>query len=99
TYVSDNLRGIMGYTPEEMTADPRCWADHLHPEDAARVFGELPPLIARGGGNLEYRFRRRDGQYIWIQDTFKVVKDTAGQASELVGAWADITESKRAEQV
>jgi PAS domain S-box-containing protein len=98
TYVSENLRAIMGYTPEEMTTDPRCWADHLHPEDAPRVFEELPPLIARGGGNLEYRFRRRDGEYIWIQDTFKVISDQSGRVSELVGAWADITERKQAEQ-
>ena len=98
TYVSENLRDIMGYTPEEMTTDARCWADHLHPEDAPKVFEELPPLIQRGGGNLEYRFRRRDGQYIWIQDTFKVVSDSDGRAAELVGAWADITEGKRAEQ-
>ena len=36
TFVSENLRAIMGYTPEEMTTDPKCWSDHLHPEDAPR---------------------------------------------------------------
>ena len=84
----------MGYSPEEMTTDPKCWPDHLHPEDAPRVFEEMHPLIARGGGSVEYRFRHRDGHYIWIQDTFKVVNDEAGHPLELVGAWADITESK-----
>jgi PAS domain-containing protein len=34
TFVSENLRAIMGYSPEEMTTDPKTWADHLHPEDA-----------------------------------------------------------------
>jgi adenylate cyclase len=98
TYVSENLRAIMGYTPQEMTTNPRCWADHVHPEDAPRVFDEMPPLIERGGGTLEYRFRHRDGHYIWIQDTFKVINDGAGHPLELVGAWADITERKQAEQ-
>src|SRR5262245_13821919 len=37
TFVSENLRAIMGYSPEEMTTDPKTWADHLHPEDATRV--------------------------------------------------------------
>ena len=98
TFVSENLRAIMGYSPEEMTTDPKCWPDHLHPEDTVRVFEGMESLIARGGGSIEYRFRHRDGHYIWIQDSFKVVKDADGNAQELVGAWADITESKEAEQ-
>jgi len=99
TFVSENLRAIMGYTPQEMTTDPKGWPDHLHPDDAPRAFGEMLPLIGRGGGTVEYRFHHRDGHYIWIQDTFKVVYDDAGRPLELVGAWADITKSKQAEQV
>lgn len=39
TFVSENLRAIMGYSPEEMTTDPKTWADHLHPEDASGFEG------------------------------------------------------------
>jgi adenylate cyclase len=99
TFVSENLRAIMGYTPQEMTTDPKGWPERLHPEDAPRAFGEMQPLIGRGGGTVEYRFRHRDGHYIWIQDTFKVVYDEAGRPLELVGAWADITKRKHAEQL
>jgi PAS domain S-box-containing protein len=98
TFVSDNLRDIMGYSPIEMTTDPKCWPDHLHPDDATRVIDEMSPLIEKGAGTLDYRFRHRDGHYIWIQDTFKVVNDDNGHPLELVGAWADITQSKSAEQ-
>src|SRR5262245_30592215 len=98
TFVSENLRAIMGFSPEEMTTDPKSWPEHLHPEDASRVFEEMHPLIEKRGGTVKYRFRHHDGHYIWIQDTFKVVNDEAGHALELVGAWADITESKRSEQ-
>ena len=95
TFVSENLRAIMGYTPQEMTTDPKCWPARLHPDDAPRVFEEMSPLIERGGGTLEYRFQHQDGRYVWIQDTFKVTHDAAGHPLELVGAWADITERKR----
>ena len=98
TFVSENIRTIMGFAPEDMLADPKCWPDRLHPEDGPRVFEELPPLIKRGGGMLVYRFRHADGSYLWIQDTFKVVNDEQGQPMELVGAWADISERRRAEQ-
>jgi PAS domain S-box-containing protein len=98
TFVSENVRSILGYTPEEMTTDPKYWPDRLHPEDAARVFAELPTLIEEGGGTVEYRFRHSDDSYIWIQDTFRVIYNEAGKPEELVGAWADITVRKRAEQ-
>ena len=98
TFVSENLRAIMGYTPQQMTTDPKGWPDHLHPDDASRVLSEMLPLISRGGGSVTYRFRHGDGHYIWIQDTFKVVYDEKGKPLELVGAWADITVRKNAEQ-
>ena len=97
TFVSENIRTIMGFSPKEMTTDPKCWPDRLHPEDAPRVFNELAPLIEQGGGTVEYRFRRRDGHYVWVQDSFRVLSDDAGKPLELVGAWADITKRKEAE--
>ena len=98
TFVSENLRAIMGYSPQEMTTDPKCWPERLHPEDAPRVLAEVVPLIKQGGGTVAYRFRHRDGHYIWIQDTFKVIRDEAGQPLELVGAWADVTVRTEAER-
>lgn len=109
TYVSENIRSIMGFSPGEMTTDAKCWPDQLHPDDAERVLSELGPLIEQGGGTVEYRFRHRNGHYVWIQDTFKVVYEETKSSSkqwpsnvsrplELVGAWADITKRKEAEQ-
>ena len=43
TFVSENLRAIMGYSPQEMTTDPKCWPEHLHPEDAAASLREWAP--------------------------------------------------------
>lgn len=99
TFVSDNLRTIFGYAPEEMIADPKHWPDNLHPQDAARVIDKVTTLIERGGGTVEYRFRHRDGRYIWIQDAFKVMYDDGHRPVELVGAWADISELKLAQEM
>ena len=81
TFVSDNLRTVIGYSPEEMTTDPKHWPDNLHPQDAAQVIDKVTALIERGGGTLDYRFRHRDGHYIWIQDSFKVVCRRCRQAA------------------
>jgi PAS domain S-box-containing protein len=98
TFVSENLPAIMGYGQREMLDDPKFWATRLHPEDAKRVLGEILPLLERGGGTVEYRFRHRAGHYIWIQDTFRVMRDAAGNPLEIVGSWADISDRKRAEE-
>ncbi len=96
-FVSENLRSIMAYAPWEMRDDPTFWVKHLHPEDAPRVFPEIDRLIGQGGGTLEYRFRHRKGYYIWIQDTFKVIRDSEGRPKEIVGSWADISGRKQVE--
>ena len=100
TYVSEKISRRSWATRRSggLHTDPKCWPDHLHPEDARRVLDECPRLVERGKGTLEYRFRRREGGYIWILDTFRVVYDDAGRPLELVGAWADITDGKHAEQ-
>ncbi len=99
TFVSDNLRTVIGYSPEEMTTDPKHWPDNLNPQDAAQVIDKVTTLIEHGGGTVDYRFRHRDGHYIWIQDSFKVMFDDAGKPQELVGAWTDISERKMAQDL
>jgi PAS domain S-box-containing protein len=98
TFASENIRGIIGFTPEELTVDPKHWPDSLHPQDAPQVIDKVSALIERGGGTVEYRFRHREGHYVWIQDTFKVLRNEAGDPVELVGAWTDISERKLAQE-
>ena len=96
TFVSENIRTIMGFSPEEMTTDPKCWPDRLHPDDAPRVFNELAPLIEQGGGAVEYRFRHRDSSYRWVRDEQILIRHP-GQPDEVIGSWSDVTERKEAE--
>ena len=51
TFVSENLHAIMGYSPEEMTTDPKCWPDHLHPDDAAAGLRRNGPADRTGRRN------------------------------------------------
>ena len=82
----------------EMLEDQDFWVKRLHPDDAPKLFAKMAPLVEQGGGTIEYRFRHRDGHYVSIQDTFRVVRDDTGAASEIVGSWADITHRKQVER-
>ena len=96
-FVSESLESTTGYFPGEMRDNPKFWAKHVHPEDALRVFAEVERLIDQGGGTLEYRFRHRRGDYLWIQDTFRVAPEKGGKPKEIVGSWADISDRKNIE--
>jgi len=96
-FVSESLESTTGYLPGEMRDNPKFWAKHIHPEDAPRVFAEVERLISQGGGTLEYRFRHRRGDYIWVQDTFRVAAEKPGKPKEIVGSWADISDRRNIE--
>jgi PAS domain S-box-containing protein len=41
---------------------------------------------------VEFRFRRRDGGYVWLRDEKRLLRDADGRPSEIVGSWTDVTE-------
>ena len=98
TYMSENVRTILGYEPAQFTTESSFWADHLHPEDAPRVFANLAALWERGYHCQEYRFLHRDGHYLWLRDEVRLLRDEHGNPLEIVGSRVDIDDRKRAEQ-
>ena len=98
TFISENVQSLLGYRAGEFVADPAFWAQHIHPEDAPRVFAELSHLLAQGSHEHDYRFRHQDGTYRWMHDQVRVVRDAAGHPTALIGSWFDITTRKRVEE-
>jgi PAS domain S-box-containing protein len=98
-FMSSQVEQMLGYTVEEWTWTPDFWVDRIHPDDKDRVIA----LDAESGRtlrpySLEYRFRRADGTYVWIQDEAVFLR--AGPEDE--GAWQgllfDVTARKEAEE-
>ena len=91
TFVSDNIERLFGYSPSEYLHNPNFWRERVHPEDLQRVEGEMANLFKEGRHALEYRFRRKDGSYCWVNDDQHLVRDEEGEPAEIVGSWSDIT--------
>lgn len=73
----------------------------IHPEDrasTAQLFQESAIRHARNRYELEYRFRRHGGDYVWMRCRFIVIRDADGNALARVGSLANITEIKEVEQ-
>ncbi|MFN7979151.1 MAG: response regulator [Vicinamibacterales bacterium] len=88
-WVSDNLEALTGFHPREV--DATWWERGLHPDDVTRVVAANALPLPEDHGVIEFRFRHRDGRYVWLRDQKRVVRDAGGKVSELVGSWTDIT--------
>ncbi len=97
TSITENVREMLGYEPEELIADSTFWIDRVHPEDRRRILTELPRL-ERGVCTYEYRFQHKDGTYRWMRDEMRLMTDALGNPAEIVGYWIDITERKVKEE-
>lgn len=98
SFVSENVKTLLGFSPAEFVENPQFWWEHLHPEDLPAVVAGLSRLFAQGVNAHEYRMRCKGGGYRWICDEMKLVRDAAGQPSEIVGHWMDVTDRRRAEE-
>jgi adenylate cyclase len=98
TFISDNIIDVFGYAPTEYLKDPSFWRERVHPDDLARVEEAISTFFQNGTHAVEYRFRRKDGSYCWVNDEQHLVRDVDGKPAEIVGSWSDITARKAAEE-
>lgn len=97
-FVSENVKLQLGYEPREFVQDPEFWAKHIHPEDRPRVLDELQKDLGDRFHTHEYRFMHKDGNYRWLYDQLRLVRDAGGHPLEIIGYLVDITKRKQAEE-
>lgn len=91
-----SVERLLGF-PVAETLRVEWWRDHLHPEDSARARAGQVETLERGLSRTEYRLRTSTGDYRWVDDNRRLLRDAAGQPAEMVGVWLDITERKQSE--
>jgi PAS domain S-box-containing protein len=96
-WVSDSVKRILGYEVEDALA-PDGWINCLHPDDKEAAVKKTSILMTQGHLVQQYRFRSKDGHYLWIQDEASLLRDAFGRPKEIVGFWTNITERKQAEE-
>ena len=74
------------------------WLDSVHPDDLAGVQVEHQARMAdNASGRFEYRLRRQDGSYRWLEESAAPSFDINGKVLGYVGSCVDITERRNAE--
>ena len=98
TFVSDSVSRLFGCSPREYLENPYLWRDRVHPDDVPRIAEWVDRMFESDERSIEYRIRRADGAYFWVDDRQQIVRDANGKPIEIVGSWTDITARKEAEE-
>lgn len=95
--VSENVERILGFTAEEVM-QPEFWPTQVHTDDRGLQAQVATEIATADHASHVYRFHRRDGRCVWVQDRLTVLRRNAdGTPIEMAGALSDITLQHEAE--
>lgn len=98
-YISPNVVEILGFSPEQLTADGEFAMSLVHPDDLAgfhehiaRTLESTSPTAER-----EYRLRKSNGEFCWVHEFARLNRDSSGRLVSLQAYLTDVTRRKLAE--
>lgn len=94
-YISNSSYTLLGYSPEDMLG--KSAYDFLHPDDVGVIRGGLMDFVKKGLGvyTASYRYKKKDGKYIWIESTNKLtLKEGSNEIEGVISISRDISERK-----
>jgi PAS domain S-box-containing protein len=75
------------------------WNDPLHPDDQERAWERWQRSLGTGEDyEIEYRFRRADGEYRWFLGRALPMRDAEGRIVRWFGTCTDVDDQKRLDQ-
>ncbi|BAZ15260.1 two-component hybrid sensor and regulator [Calothrix sp. NIES-4071] len=94
---SDGITRIFGYSPTEVEPTAEWWFSLIHPDDINASRDNLQTIPAElDSYSREYRVRFKDGNYRYVQDKGKIVRDRL-KITRIVGSTTDISAAKEIE--
>jgi PAS domain S-box-containing protein len=93
------IKGIYGYTQDQVGNNSKWWFDNIHPEDSIKMSIKLYSFIEQKTEKWQdqYRFKCADNTYKYVLDRGFILKDENGKAIRMIGAIQDITKQKEEE--
>jgi len=97
-YLSPRLEELLGYPPGSLHESAATFVRRMHRADRLSAIARFRVHLASGAPfDLEFRLRRRDGEYRWFRSRGRSVIGDRGRPQRMAGSLADISDRKRAE--
>ena len=99
-HFSKEWKNQIGYTDAEISDDSTEWESRVHPEDVQKIIGAVNKSVQERNQNhqVEFRFKHKNGSYLWIMSQGSVFEDENGVPVRMMGSHIDITAQKWAEK-
>ncbi len=101
TYFDARYYTMAGYAAHEFPGTFAEWAHRVHPDDLKAAQAALEDHFKNGtpGFDIEFRWRRKDGTYMWIRGRGKTVaRQPDGSPRRIIGTHTDVTQRREAEE-
>lgn len=98
---SEGLKKVYGIEDEKSIQNVYSWMERIHPSDhikVQRVINDILHATDQDTFDVEYRFKRDDGEYAFIYDRGVIVRNKEGKPLRMIGAAQNVTDRKRLEQ-
>jgi diguanylate cyclase (GGDEF)-like protein/PAS domain S-box-containing protein len=89
-WVSESVREVVGWTPEELVGTPA--AALAHPDDVTALVDTATRVAAGERVDYRARYRTADGGYRWLDVAARPVLDGDGEVVGRIGAGRDVTD-------
>lgn len=99
-YLSPRWKAMIGYEDHEIPNILDSFERRVHPDDKIRVMHVIDNYFKghEKKYEIEFRFRHKNGSYIWVLARGDGLRDEKGVVYRMAGSHTDITERKRIEE-
>ena len=96
SFVSDSVRHVLGFSPEQLVENPGFFTSLVHPDDRPGIIPTLLRAQKEGAATVERRLRIASGEWRWFRDIYRITPARGDKPGYGVGAIIDITEERAA---
>jgi PAS domain S-box-containing protein len=98
-YFSPRWKAMIGFEDYEVHNKFSIFKERIHPDDGKKVMKHLGKYLKNeiSDYKVEFRFRHKNGNYIWVLARGAALRDENGFPYRMAGSHTDITDRKRAE--
>ncbi|HSI78373.1 MAG TPA: ATP-binding protein [Lunatimonas sp.] len=101
-FMGKGFKTLFGYDYLHEPYSFDIWQDRIHPDDQIKINNLMEQVISdiTGSGSFqtEYRYRMKNGEYAYVVDRGRIIRNESGTPIRLIGATQDISYRKTYEE-